>query len=302
MSFEIVPNSITVLPGDTQALRVRVTSLAPLWQGLTNATINAARELTPVNPLLNFGGYSGHLLTSGSGTVVYTLTAGYLPPTGGFAGGNIQDDGSSVYIGWLLDGTLGTLAFYNEIGTIFTMAYTPMIGDTITLEASGSIWRAYLNGVEKASYMPASGIDYPVFWSASMNAPLPASPLIPPPIMVGEWTSLVIADWDTPAHGNLATATGVANEYRNGTVPGTYQIKARYAASTLQEAVAEIVIPPLMLAMPSAITAKPGDRIEMLTNYDKTQTALVTWTALDSGTLNGNEYFAPRAIQWSWIL
>ncbi len=292
-SFEIVPNSITVLPGDKQALRLRVTSLAPLWQGLTNATVNAARELTPTNPTLNFGGYSGHLLTSGSGSVTYPLTAGSIPPAGGFSGGNIQDIDVSVYIGWLLDGTAGTLAFYNEIGTIFSMAYVPVVGDTITLEASGSIWRGYLNGVEKASYTPATGIDYPCFWTASMNAPLPASPLIPPPIMVGEWTSLVIANWDTPAHGNLATATGDVNEYRNGTVPGTYQIKARYAGSALQEAVAEVVIPPLMLAMPSAISARPSERIELLTNYDKAQTALVTWTALDGGTLNGNEYFAP---------
>jgi len=295
MSFEIVPNSITVLPGDKQALRLRATSLAPLWQGLTNANVNAARELAPVNPALNFGGYSGQLLTSGSGSVTYTLTAGSIPPAGGFSGGNIQDIDVSVYIGWLLDGTAGTLAFYNEIGTIFSMAYAPVVGDKITLEASGSIWRAFLNGVEKASYVPATGIDYPVFWTASMNAPLPTTPLISPPILQGDWSSLVIANWDTPTHGNLAVATGVVNEYRNGTTPGTYQIKARYAGSALQEAVAEIVIPPLMLAMPSAINAHPGERIELLTNYDDAQTQLVTWAALDGGTLNGNEYFAPTS-------
>lgn len=293
MSFEIVPSAITVLPGDRQALRLRVTSLAPLWQGLTNATITPARELAPVNPALNFGGYSGHLLASGIGSVTYTLTAGSIPPAGGFSGGNIQDIDASVYIGWLLDGTAGTLAIYNEIGTIFSMAYAPMPGDTLTLEASGSIWRAFLNGVLKASYTPASGIDYPVFWTASMNAPLPTTPLIAPPILTGEWTSLVIANWDTPAHGNLATATGVVNEYRNGTVPGTYQIKARYAASALQEAIAEITIPPLMLAMAPALTVPSGTQIELLTNYDQATTALVVWTALDGGSLSGNRWTAP---------
>ncbi len=293
MSFEIVPSAINVLPGDRQALRLRVTSLAPLWTGLTNAAVNAGREIEPVNPVLQFGGYGAHLLKSGIGQAVFEITANEIPPTGGFFGANIQDNDSSVFIAFLLNGTTGTLQFLNETGVIFSMAYTPTPGDTITLEASGSVWRGYLNGVEKTSYAPASGIDYPCFWTASMNPTFPATPKIQAPILLGEWTGITDAAWVTPPHGSLAVSSGSSNEYFNATLPGKYILKARFGGTDTQKAEAEITIPPLMLAMPDALNVSAGTNIELLTNYDQAQTTLVTWTALDGGTLNGNRWTAP---------
>ena len=70
-------------------------------------------------------------------------------------------------------------------------------------------------------------------------------------------------------------------------------VEDRYAGigSAINNAVARVAN---LLAMPSAIAAKPGDRIEMLTNYDKTQTALVTWTALDGGTADAFHFGQPE--------
>lgn len=293
-SFEIVPNSIQVLPNDKQALRLRLTSLAPMWTALTNATVNAAGKIEPTNPALNYLGYGVHALAAGIGSVSFTLTADMFPPSGGTCGANLQDNDSSVFLGWQIDGTAGTLRFYNETGTVFSMAYTPTVGDVLKLEAAGLIWRGYLNDVEKASYTPATGIDYHCFYSAGATAPLAATPSFPPPILEGEWTVISDATWDAPAHGALANSTGAENTYSGGTVPGRYPIKARFAGSALQEAVGEIVIPPLMLAMPNAVVAKPTDVVELLTNYDKAQTHLVTWTALDGGVLHANR-FTPLA-------
>lgn len=290
MSFEIVPNSIYVLPNDKQRLRLRTNSRTAIWHALANATVGNDYQLSPISLTGSIGAVGGQRLASGVGAVSVTLTSDSLPTTGNFSLTLASID-FSVYVSFIFQG--GTVTFLNELGVVGSEAYTPTVGDVWTLEASGAIWRCYLNGAQKIAYAPVAGIEYPCEWSFGKSAPQLSTTKIPRFDLVGDWSNLADADWIAPAHGNLSSSSGVVTEFRNGTIPGSYKIKARYANSALQEAVADVIIPPLMLAMPSAITAKPGDRIELLTNYDEAQTQLVTWTALDGGTLNGNEYFAP---------
>jgi hypothetical protein len=287
--MRLIPETITCFPGKPQ----RFTLLAPpppmLWGALVNANVNADASLTPINVANAYQGYGAQKLASGLGSMSLTLTANCLPVGAGDVGANLQD-GSGKFLAWNYAASLSQLTISNQAGTITTVSGVRSIGDVLTIEAAGSVWRVLLNGAVAGS-MSATTVVYPCFFAVGTTPPHPAAPKIPSPVLAGDWSSIGEAEWT--ATGGTITSPGVTATYTPGTAPGIYEVKATYAASALQAAVARVEIPTLTLAEPNPTTLFSGQTIRFRTNYPDD---LVTWSAaVGNGTFGApnQTYTAP---------
>ncbi len=309
MAMEIYPQSITLYPSDKQALTVRQTSFEPVtWGAVDACALQSDGSLYQDTTSTSFSGVVAPVLHQGSGSMEWTLDANMLPGSGG---GQVAVEmfslTSSTYGMLILIGQTSTVTKNKAGTTLDTVSHTAAAGDVYKVEIFGQFFRLFINGTQVSSYTEANPIEYPVrgkiYGSYGNTAMAVSRGTLQPPTLTGDWT---IDPTDTvPGTGTNAAWTGAGGTlsasndtyqvtYTAGLVPGTYTPTVTLAGSAYQVAESDVTIEALQVLNGNALTVQPSASIFLRTNYDKAQTALVTWSVVSgSGTLTSNKFTAP---------
>lgn len=299
--LEVVPQQIILYPTDVQEFAARASLVPAMWHTLTNGAVNADYSLSPVNPAATVSAYGVHLLKSGTGSVEWMVDANNIPQSGGTFNCNLQDATSTIYTGFEVLKATNQIRIYNQSGTLTTLSHTLVAGDKLKLEVAGTIWRFYLNGIEQATHTPGVAIAFPCFYFAGYTAPMAASsPHIVAPVLVGDWTDVYPAAWAAIGAGSVSPSSGKKTNYTAGSTPGSYGVKASYASEAEQEFTALVVVPPLAIYGPLAVTLQPNATARFKTNYDKAQAKIVTWTAVGGGSFDSSDLYTAPTTQGAY--
>lgn len=228
--LKLVPQALTVYPGDDVSLTINATYPPPLYviDG-SAALLNSDYSLTVNNT--TFEGYRGGLqLRSGSGSVKWILTSQCLPGATESLGFLIGVDGSGSNI-LAVQFSSTQYKIYDDTGVIQTTNYVAASGDEVKLALDGPVLRAYLNDVLIYTKTYTSTNPYPARYVPSTIAALTASPSghkIPAPELTGDWQATEdFIYWNVPT--SLATAFTTTDDERTvnftvSGVPGTYTV------------------------------------------------------------------------------
>lgn len=298
MALEIFPQQITLYPGDKQSFSVRAIPSPVLWVAMTNATLQSDGTL--------------NLNTGSSASMLVAQSA-----TGGVAGAEFVFDNrmlptSTGNILFVLTGAAShalrvtvnpttTVVKDENNNTVASISRNVVAADVYYLEVAGNLLRLFINGQISAEYVAAGATRYPVRLRVDGNPPYAnGSPHVVVPKLLGNWdidpTSSASSSW-TPDGGTLSASSDVwATTFTAGSDPGVYDLTAQLGGTSLQKALAKIIIPPLSILGETAVTLAPGEVVYFQTNYDAAQTRIVTWSVVSgSGSFTNGRFTAGTA-------
>lgn len=299
---EIFPQSIILYPGDVQRFTLRSTPPPALWTNVVNATIQADGTLSFSSPAPSARG--GHMLMSGTGSVVFTADARMLPTSTGKCVVILKDGTREFRIEF---GTSNTVGKKEGGVTLFTSGSVLQAATDFRLEAAGTIFRLFMNEQLQGEYTTAAPITYPVRYEVEFILPaLDGSPhFVAPDFGLRKYGLVIpVGDWRIPetipstwlaSGGTISPSSNTDKvDYMTGNVPGGFQLSNTIGGSGLQGAAAAIFIPTLAISGPNQVTLQPGEKVRFKTNYDNAQKKLVTWSIVSGGgSFSNGEFTAP---------
>lgn len=298
--MEIVPQSINLFPEDQQYFTITGSPPPVIWVASSNATIASDHTLN-LTPGVSGAGLIGQLALSGIAGIRWTFDSQMLPTSTGKILLRITGAGSHALI--VTVNPTSTVARDENANTIATISRTVASGDEYYLEVAGNLLRLFINGQVSAEYTATGATRYPIRAGVDYTQPYASgSPHITVPAFVGNWsaatddTATITNTW-TPYGGSLDDATDKWKVlYTAGTSPGAYTLTTQINSSSYQEAQSLIVIEPLSIDGPIAVTLQPSEVVRFRTNYDRAQKKLVTWAVVSGSGSFTNDYFtAPSA-------
>lgn len=299
MSFEIVPQAISMFPEDQQYLTARTTFPPVIWLNTSAAShlIAGARIQTTTGGQ----GLLAASLRQGVGSIKWTLGTNMIPSTGALLEFRLTSGAQFMRV---KVGPTSTTVENEAALVLATFSYTPAPGDIIRLEVAGNTLKLYVRLLLRTFYVALAPINYPFFGEVSWTLPFTTSPIIiEPPALIGDWIAerdlLISGNWSsvpsTAPGGTFAIATNNGGTtYTAGASPGVYYITNTVAASGLQVAQAIITIEPLTIFGETTLNVDSSAKVKLETNYDRAQKKLVTWSIVSGGgSLSGSEFTAP---------
>lgn len=298
MPFEIFPQNSVLYPGDVQQFIARATPPPVLWGAFAFATLQSDGTLN-LNTSNSDVALAHQRVFAGIAGIKWTFDSKMLPT------------GAGVILLRLIGGASHSLKVYVEAAvttvkdennnTIATIVRNVVSGDEYYLEIAGNVLRLRINGALSATYTAATPTKYPVYAQVEVTPPYAhASPHLTVPVMEGQWELDLAAapsnTW-TVAGGAVNDSTDLWNPiFTAGTSPGIFTLSVQASGSAYQVASTTILIPPLAITGPNAITLQPGEKVRFKTNYDAAQTKLVTWSIVSGGgAFSNDEFTAPTA-------
>jgi hypothetical protein len=300
LSFEIVPQAISMFPEDQQYLTARATYPPIIWGN----TLSGGSTLIGggrIQSALGGQGLLAQSLRQGTGSVKWVLGTNMIPSTGATLEFRLTSGVQFMKV------SIGptTTNVQNEAALLLaSFAYAPAPGDIIRLEVSGNTLKLYVKLLLRTFYVALAAIKYPFFAQVNWTLPFTTTPIIiEPPSLAGDWIGekdlLVSGNWSsTPSTAPGGTFDDATNNggttYTAGNAPGVYYITNTAAAQASQVATSVITIEPLTIFGESTLNVLSSAKVQLQTNYDRAQKKLVTWSILSGGgTLSGTEFTAP---------
>jgi hypothetical protein len=247
MSLEIFPQAVELLPNNHAIFGARTTDLRALWTRLSNGYVRPDGSVAQSIP--SGGAFqsvaandSAQQLVGGGGSFEFAITPNSRPSPLGATG----DFSFSAFFGgpsgpahWVYGVVINPedIAISDEsLATIATLPHIVAVGDRFRVELANG-FRLFVNDILRHERVTGfvGGIRYPAFFGGVvLSQPSGSGALIiPAPLLSGDWQlrerdqlgNPVVA-FATPSHGSI-TQSGLSAEYFNGTIPGTYRLKAK---------------------------------------------------------------------------